>query len=62
MKFSKTDRNGKTLHVTDAQVEVEFVINTDGTVWGDSKSPTYLEMVANRKKAKEESQQKSCSQ
>ena len=56
MGFSKTDRNGKTLHVTDAQVEVEFVINTDGTVWGDSKSPTYLEMVANRKKAKEGTQ------
>ena len=56
MGFSKTDRNGKTLHVADAQVEVEFVINTDGTVWGDSKSPTYLEMVANRKKAKEATQ------
>jgi hypothetical protein len=53
MAFTKTDRNGKTPHVTYAQVEAEFVINTDGTVWGDSKSPTYLEMVANRKKAKE---------
>ena len=53
MTFSKTDRNGKTLHITYAQVEVEFVTNTDGTVWGDSKSPAHLEMVANRKKAKE---------
>jgi hypothetical protein len=39
--------------VTDAQVEVEFVINTNGTVWGDSKSPTYLHMVEAHKQAKE---------
>jgi hypothetical protein len=56
MASGKTDRNGKPLHVTYAQVEVEFVINTDGTVWGDNKSPTLLEMVANRKKAKEGTQ------
>ena len=56
MPSGKTDRNGKPLHIAYAQVEVEFVINTDGTVWGDSKSPTYLEMVANRKKAKEGTQ------
>lgn len=37
--FDKTDRSGKTLQVTDVQVEVEFVISTNGTVWGDSKSP-----------------------
>jgi hypothetical protein len=30
--------------LTDAEVEVEFVINTNGTVWGDSKSPRYLQM------------------
>ena len=53
MGLSKTDRNGKTLHITYAQVEVEFVINTNGTVWGDSKSPTYLQMVTARKQAKE---------
>jgi hypothetical protein len=53
---SKTDRNGKPLHIAYAQVEVEFVMNRDGTVWGDSKSPTYLEMVANRKKVKEGTQ------
>ena len=51
--FGATDRNGKTLQITDAQVEVEFVINTNGTVWGDSKSPSYLRIVANRKKAKD---------
>ena len=56
MGFSKTDRNGKTLHITEAEVEVEFVINTNGTAWGDSKSPTYLQMVASRKKAKEGTQ------
>jgi hypothetical protein len=56
MGFSKTNRNGKTLHVTYAQVEVEFVINTNGTVWGDTKSPTYLQMVEERKKAKEGTQ------
>ena len=42
--FSTKDRNGKTLRLTDAEVEVEFVINTNGTVWGDSKSPRYLQM------------------
>jgi hypothetical protein len=62
--ISKTDRNGKTLDITYAQVEVEFVINTNGTVWGDSKSPAYLQMVATRKwaKDKERTQSKSCSQ
>jgi uncharacterized Fe-S cluster-containing radical SAM superfamily protein len=47
------DRDGKILRLTDAQVEVEFVVNTNGTVWGDSKSPSYLRMLANRKQAKE---------
>ena len=42
--FSTKDRNGKTLRLTDDEVEVEFVINTNGTVWGDSKSPRYLQM------------------
>ena len=56
MGFSKTDRNGKTLHIKYAEVEVEFAINTNGTVWGDSKSPTYLQMVAARKQAKEGTQ------
>ena len=56
MGFSKPDRNGKTLHITYADVEVEFVINTNGTVWGDSKSPTYSHMVEARKKAKEGTQ------
>ena len=50
--FGKRDRNGKGLRVTDAQVEVEFVVNTNGTVWGDSKSPGYLQMVPSRKQAK----------
>ena len=50
--FGKTDRNGKGLRITDAQVEVEFVVNTNGTVWGDSKSRRYLLMVASRKQAK----------
>ena len=52
--FSKRDRNGKVLRPTDAEVEVDFVINTNGTVWGDSKSRSYLQMVETRKKAKEE--------
>jgi len=51
--FASLDRNGKTLRPTDAEVEVEFVINTNGTVWGNSKSPRYLKMLANRKQAKE---------
>ena len=51
--FSMKNRDGKTLRPTDAEVEVEFVINTNGTVWGDSKSPRYLQMLANRKQAKE---------
>ena len=51
--FSRKDRDGKVLRLTDAQVEVEFVVNTNGTVWGDSKSPSYLRMLANRKQAKE---------
>ena len=56
MGFNKTERNGKTLHITYAEVQVEFVINTSGTVWGDSKSPTYLQMVTVRKQAKEGTQ------
>jgi hypothetical protein len=56
MGSTKTDRNGKTPHITYAEVEVEFVINTNGTVWGDSKSPTYLQMLAARKRAKEGTQ------
>ena len=51
--FASLDRNGKTLRPTDAGVEVEFVINTNGTVWGNSKSPRYLQMLANRKQAKQ---------
>ena len=51
--FASLDRNGKTLRPTDAEVEVEFVTNTNGTVWGNSKSPRYLQMLANRKQAKE---------
>jgi uncharacterized Fe-S cluster-containing radical SAM superfamily protein len=47
------DRDGKILRITDAQVEVEFVVNTDGTIWGDNKSPSYLRMLGNRKEAKE---------
>ena len=64
MAIAKTERNGKTLHITYAQVEVEFVINTNGTVWGDSKSPAYLQLVATRKwtKDKEKTQVRSCSQ
>ena len=34
-RFGKTDKNGKTVLVTDAQVEIEFVINANGTVWGE---------------------------
>jgi hypothetical protein len=56
MGLSKTDRNGKTLHITYAQVEVEFVINTNGTVWGDSKSPTLKNMLERRKQAKKAKQ------
>lgn len=54
--FGMKDRDGKILRLTDAQVEVEFVVNTNGTVWGDSKSPSYLRMLANRKQAKEGAQ------
>ena len=54
--FGMKDRDGKILRLTDAQVEVEFVVNTNGTVWGDSKSPSYLRMLANRKQAKEAAQ------
>ena len=54
MGFSKKDRNGKAFRPTGAEVEVEFVINTNGTVWGDTKSPTYQHIVEARKKAKEE--------
>ena len=52
-EFASLDRNGKTLRPIDAEVEVEYVINTNGTVWGNSKSPRYLQMLANRKQAKE---------
>ena len=51
--FGVKNRDGKTLRPTDAEVEVEFVINTDGTVWGDSMSPRYLQMLARRKQMKE---------
>src|SRR5215472_3580783 len=51
--FAEKDRDGKIRRLTDAQVEVEFVVNTNGTVWGDSKSPSYLRMLANRKQAKQ---------
>jgi hypothetical protein len=54
--FGTKNRDGKTLRLTDAEVEVEFVVNTNGTVWGDSKSPSYLRMLANRKAANEGSQ------
>jgi len=47
---------GNILRLTGAQVEVEFVVNTNGTVWGDSKSPSYLQMLAARKQAKEGAQ------
>jgi hypothetical protein len=60
--FAVKDRDGKIRRLTDAQVEVEFVVNTNGTAWGDSKSPNYLRMLANRKQAKEGSQQKNPSQ
>jgi len=60
--FALKDRDGKIRRLTDAQVEVEFVVNTNGAVWGDGKSPSYLRMLANRKQAKDGSQQKSPSQ
>jgi len=60
--FDKTDRNGKTLQVTDVQVEVEFVISTNGTVWGDSKSPVLKNILERRKQAKEDTREKGCSQ
>ena len=60
--FDKTDRSGKTLQVTDVQVEVEFVISTNGTVWGDSKSPVLKNILEQRKQAKEDTRQKGCSQ
>jgi len=61
-EFDKTDRNGKTLQVTDVRVEVEFAISTNGTVWGDSKSPVLKNTLEQRKQAKEETRQKGCSQ
>jgi hypothetical protein len=51
--FASLDRNGKTLRPTDAEVEVEFVVNANGTVWGNSKSPRYVQMLARRKQPKE---------
>ena len=47
------DRNGKILRLTDAEVEVEFVVNTNGTVWGNSTS-RYKDMMARRRQAKED--------
>src|SRR6266566_1188092 len=55
------------LHITEAHcgqnaqgsycsAALEFGDTTNGTVWGDSKSPSYLRMMANRKAAKEGSQ------
>jgi len=46
------DRDRKPLRSTGAQVEVEFVVKTNGTVWGDSKSPSYQMMLEHRKQAK----------
>ena len=51
--FAVMDRSKKPLRLTDAEVEVEFVVNTNGNVWGDSKSPRYLQMLERRKQAKE---------
>jgi len=51
--FSVKNRDGKTLRLTDAEVEVEFVVNTNGTVWGDSTS-RYKDMMARRRQAKED--------
>jgi hypothetical protein len=48
--FSKMDRNGKALSVTGAEVEVDFVINTTGTVWGDSKSRVLKDMLEQRRR------------
>jgi hypothetical protein len=56
--FAMKGPRGNILRLTDAEVEVEFVVNTKGMVWGDNKSPSYLQMLANRKAAKEGSQQK----
>ncbi len=44
------DRNGKALSVTGAEVEVDFVINTTGTVWGDSKSRVLKDMLEQRRR------------
>jgi hypothetical protein len=52
--FSVKDRNGKTLRLTDAEVEVEFVVNTDGTAWGNSTSRGYKNMMAQRRQAKQD--------
>lgn len=46
------DRDRKPLRPTGAQVEVEFVVKTNGTVWGDSKSPSYQMMLEHRKQGK----------
>ena len=54
--FAMKSPQGNILRLTGAQVEVEFVVNTNGTVWGDSKSPSYLQMLAARKQAKEGAQ------
>ena len=51
--FAMKGPQGNVLRLTDAEVEVEFVVNTNGTVWGGSRSTSYLQMLANRKKAKE---------
>lgn len=56
--FDKTDRSGKTLQFIDVQVEVGFVISTNGTVWGDSKSRVLKNIHEQRKQAKEDTRQK----
>ena len=61
MRFGTTDGKRRTALLTDAQVEVEFVTNANGTVWSNSKSPTYLQMVAAHKRAKKGTQSKRCS-
>jgi len=38
--FGVKDRNEKPVRLTGAEVEVEFVVNTNGTVWGDASHRT----------------------
>jgi len=49
--FGKKNAQHKELHPTKATVEVEFAVNTTGTVWGDAASSAYKEMVSQRKTA-----------